>query len=228
MKKHSVAWRFLGAAFVFTCCLGFTPLGSAQDSPTSIDKSLIPAAGDSVIQFVPAGWKIEEQVKGNLNGDALPDFAVKLIEDKPARGKDGKPVQRYRALVVLLQNKDGKLTRAGLADKLLLCTGCAGHLDEDAPTSVRIENGGLVVRQESDREEGYTLYRFRYEAGTQRFRLLGYDYKGYGPRPSTSDNYLTGVLTITRGKGAKRKTERIQILSQKIYLEDVDRYREPG
>jgi hypothetical protein len=227
MKKHSVGWRFLSAAFVFTCFPGFSPLGSAQDSPTAIDKSLIPAVGDSVIQFVPAGWKIEAQVKGDLNGDALPDFAVKLIEDKPAKGQDGKPVERYRALVVLFQNKDGKLTRSGVADKLLLCTGCAGHLDDDAPTSVRIENGSLVIRQESGGEEGDTLYRFRYEAGTQRFRLLGYDFKGFGPRPSSSSNYLTGLLTITRGKGAKRKTERIRLPIEKIYLEDVDRGQEP-
>jgi hypothetical protein len=225
-KKYSIRLSFLIAAFVFMTCGQLTPFCSAQSSRTAIDKSLVPAVGENVSQFAPPGWKVEAQVKGDLNGDSLLDFAVTLIEDKPAKNKDGKPVQRYRALVVLLQNKDGKLSRAGLADELLVCTQCAGHSDDDAQTSVRIYKGRLVVSQENDGDEGTTIHNFRYERETQRFRLISYDFNGYGPRPSSRNNYLTGLLTITR-KGRKRKVERIQLTIEKIYLEEVHRGQVP-
>src|SRR5260370_1132511 len=101
--------------------VGSSAFGHPQDDRVRIDKSRIPAAGDSVNSFVPPGWKIEEKVSGDLNGDALPDFALKLVEDKPARDKDGAPIERQRALVILLANKDGKLSRAAVTDTLLQC-----------------------------------------------------------------------------------------------------------
>ena len=36
--------------------------------PSRIEKSRIPAEADNIQKFVPAGWKIEAQVTGDLNG----------------------------------------------------------------------------------------------------------------------------------------------------------------
>src|SRR6266536_2387104 len=97
---------------VYVSLLALSPLCVAQDG-TPIDKSRIPVKADSTGKFVPPGWKIEEQVAGDLNGDTVPDYALKLVEDKPATDKEGIATERQRALVVVFQT-GGKLVRAAV------------------------------------------------------------------------------------------------------------------
>src|SRR5260370_16599233 len=112
----------LGAcAFV----LAVSTWASAQDDRVLIDKSRIPTVAGDVNKFVPSGWKIEEQVTGDLNGDSVPDYALKLVEDKPAKDKDDVATERARALVIALAGEDGKLRRGGVADNLFKCTPCS-------------------------------------------------------------------------------------------------------
>jgi hypothetical protein len=201
----------------------------AQENKVNIDKSRIPAVAGDVKDFVPPGWKIEEQVTGDLNGDAAPDYALKLVEDKPAKESDDSATERQRALVIVLRNKDGKLSRAAVTDRLLQCTRCGGAFYGvvEAPANVKIEKGVIVVEQDhGSREMGDVTFRFRYEPQTQKFALIGFDY-AYHDRLTAgvmaeSNNYLTGVRETFRGKGKKDKKSRSNISRQKIYLEDVD------
>jgi hypothetical protein len=201
----------------------------AQDGGGAIDVKRIPAEAVDVKGFVPPGWKIEEAVKGDLNGDSVPDYALKLVEDKPAKTADDMANDRERALVVALAGKDGRLTRAGVADKLLQCTTCGGAFYGvvEAPAGVTIEKGVLVVDQDhGSRDVTETTYRFRYEPSTGRFALIGFDLKDNdrltGTAVTESTNYLTGLRITTRGKGNRDKTARTQVPREKIYLEDVD------
>jgi len=57
------------------------PPGMAQDNRQLIDRARIPAEAEKVEQFVPDGWKVEEQLTGDLNGDSLPDYVLKLVEN---------------------------------------------------------------------------------------------------------------------------------------------------
>src|SRR4051812_10943006 len=109
-----------------TICLSalmFPALCSAQDEVV-IDKSLVPATADDLQKFAPRGWKIEEQIKGDLNGDSVADYALKLVEDKADKDASGDPTERYRAVVIVLQEAGGELVRAAVAGKLLQCTRC--------------------------------------------------------------------------------------------------------
>ena len=200
----------------------------AQDQRVRIDKSRIPAEADKPNDFVPPGWKVEEQVTGDLNGDSLPDFALKLVEDKPAK-KDGVATDRERALIIVVNDKSGKLARAAVTDKLLQCTLCGGAFYGvvDAPASVQIQKGILVVDQDhGSRDVTRLTYRFRYEPETKKFLLIGFDLadndRATGMVVTESTNYLTGVRIVTRGKGKKVTTSRTQIPKNKIYLEQVD------
>jgi hypothetical protein len=200
----------------------------AQDERATIDKSRIPAEADNVKRFVPPGWQIEEQIAGDLNGDALPDIALKLVEDKPATDKDGTATERQRALVIVLRNKDGKLSRAAVADKLLQCTRCGGAFYGvvESPANVKIEKGVIIVDQDhGSRNLTNTTYRFRYEPESGKFALIGFDL-GDADRltanvVSESTNYLTGVRIVTRDKG-KNRSSRTTIPKKKIYIEQVD------
>ena len=203
-------------------CIAF-----AQDEAATINKSLIPAQANTPSQFAPRGWKVEEQKAGDLNGDSIPDYAIKLVEDKPEKNSEGDPTERGRALVIALSTKDGKLERAGVADKLLQCTRCGGAFYGvvEAPANVSIEKGVVVVEQDhGSRDLTDTTYRFRYDPLTQRFILIGFDLSDVDRLTATgvteSTNYLTGIRITTRGKGNRDTKTRTVIPKKTIYLED--------
>jgi hypothetical protein len=170
------------------------------------------------------------QSPGDLNNDSIPDYALKLIEDKPARTSDDTDNNRYRALVIVFGSKEGKLTRAAVADKLLQCTGCGGAFYGvvAASADVKIEKGVLVVFQDhGSRNVVETTYRFRYDPQARKFFLIGLDMndrdRASGETTVESTNYLTGVKITTQGKPkAKDRTSRKNVPKEKIDLERVD------
>src|SRR6478736_2276857 len=83
-------------ALLFLILLNLSFSAIAQDA--RIDLSKVPATADQPAGFAPAGWKLEEAVKGDLNGDGTPDYAIKLVQDKPA--KPDELVDSARALVI--------------------------------------------------------------------------------------------------------------------------------
>jgi len=210
---------------IVLCSIAFAALGSAQETETTINKSLIPIQANALSKFVPPGWKIEQKLTSDLNGDSLPDFALKLTENKSEKDQSGDPTERSRALVIVLQTQDGKLTRAGVADRLLQCTRCGGAFYGvvESPANVKIDKGVIIVEQDhGSRDLTNTTYRFRYDRETQRFILIGFDFADTdrltGKDVSESTNYLTGVRRVTRGKA----TTSSSIPREKIFIEDVD------
>src|SRR5258708_1768787 len=122
MKKSLGQFLFI---LVFSS-LNLSPLSSAQQDKPSFDKSRVPSSGNAAKDFAPPGWKIEEQIAGDLNGDSAPDYALKLVEDQPATDKEGIATERQRALVIVFASSEGKLSRAAVSDNLLQCTRCGG------------------------------------------------------------------------------------------------------
>lgn len=201
----------------------------AQQDRHLIDKARIPLETGAIEKFAPPGWKIEEQLTGDLNGDSLPDFALKLLEDKPAKDAEDVATERQRALVIVVQKPGGKLTRAAVADKLLQCTRCGGAFYgvSESPANVQIEKGVIVVDQDhGSRNLTNTTYRFRYDAASQQFILIGFDYadadRATANAVSESTNYLTGVRIVARGKGNRDVKSRSTIPVKKISIEQVD------
>jgi hypothetical protein len=213
---------------LFACLLAVAAHALAQDDRTFINKSLIPTQAAALGGFVPKGWKIEEQLKSDFDGDGRPDYLLKLIEDKPAKDKDDNPIDHARALVVVMQNEDGSLMRTAVADKLLQCTQCGGAFYgvSEAPANVSVKNGVIVVEQDSgSRWTTDETFRFRYEPESKKFMLIGFDYVANDRvernTVSESTNYLTG-LRVTKRMRARETTTRTQIAKSKVYLDDID------
>ena len=213
---------FASALLIPVLCLG-------QDERVAISKSLVPATADSVEKFVPRGWKIEEQIKGDLNADAVSDYVLKLVEDKPDKDASGDATERGRALVIVVQEKDGTLSRGAVAGKLLQCTRCGGAFYGvvEAPANVEIKNGVIEVNQDhGSRNLTNTYYKFRYDPSLKQFVLIGFDYTDADRLTanvmSESTNYLTGVRITTRGKGSRDIKTRTAIPRKQISIEDVD------
>lgn len=201
----------------------------AQDEPTSIDISKVPATAANASGFVPEGWKIEEQVKGDVNGDGREDVLLKLVQDLPKTDPDGPGPDRARALIVVVKTSEGGWRNAAVADKLLQCTACGGAFYGvmDAPANVTIEKGVIVVSQDhGSREVTETTFRFRYDEQPEKFILIGFDYatrdRATGSVWTESTNYLTGKRITTTGKGKKNTTKTTQVAKTRSSIEEVD------
>ncbi len=229
MIKNTLYGALFCAAIAFFAVSPMTVNAQDQmneDNP-AIDRSAIPDSGDSVNDFVPKGWKLEADVKGDLNGDGIADHALKLVEDKPAES-DGTMTDRNRALVLVFADKDGVLTKAAVTDKLLQCTSCGGAFYgvSDAPAEVTIEKGVLVVNQDhGSRWVTDVTFRFRFDEQPNMFILIGFDYAGRdratGEVSTESTNYLTGKRITTIGKGKRETTKTTVVKKMRYSIEEV-------
>ena len=213
-----------------------SPFSEAQDG-AKIDASKLPRTAATVREFIPSGWTIEAQVEGDLNKDSIPDLAVTLVEKMPANADKENPPERARALLLLFKTADGKFSRAGFANKVLLCTRCGGAFygAVETPTNVEINNGVAIVTQDyGSRETTNETFRFRYDSEVQRFVIIGADVETFdritGDGIKKSTNFLTGVKLITKTK-LNQKTDKIVTVSNtqqrvsrdKKFIEDVAR-----
>jgi hypothetical protein len=202
-----------------------------------LDPNLVPAEGTTARDFVPRGWKAEGDesvVTGDLNRDGAADAVLRLVEDMPFEKADGTWNMRYRALVVLFARPGGGFTRAAVATKLLGCSLCFGVLgdQEGSNIHIEIEKGVLNVSQMSgSRWKRDLTLRFRHDAASGRFRLIGEELSEWDGLTteggSTSTNYLTGVRVTRTGRNLKggrqsntTKTTRVARTSR--FIEDVD------
>jgi hypothetical protein len=188
-----------------------------------------------VLEFVPKDWMIEAQIEGDLNRDGISDLAVTLVEKQPADADKDNPPERQRALLILFKAADGRLSRAALAGKVLLCTRCGGAFYgvAETPTNVAINNGVVVIKQDyGSRELTEELFRFRYDPEPKRFVLIGADVKTFdratGEGVTESTNFLTSVKLVTKTK-LNQKTDKTVTTSNaqqrvnrgKKFIEDV-------
>ena len=188
---------------------------------------------------MPRGWKTETDagvVTGDLNGDGAADAVLRLVEDMPVKGAGGVYNTRYRALVILLAKPGGGYTRAAVATKLLGCTLCAGALGDPKGGNIKIEikDGVLNVSQLSGARERTDLtQRFRHDADSGRFRLIGEDVNEYdratGAGKGTSTNLLTGArITVTTRvvSGGRKAADLVTTSAPRTtrFIEDVETY----
>lgn len=195
----------------------------AKDNP--FDASRVPESTTKLESYAQAGWKIEEIVKGDLNGDGKPDAAVKLAQiEKDREGGIG----GSRVLVIAFA-EGSNWKRAAFGDKILQCVDCGGAFFGvmPAPAGVTIEKGVLVIENEhGSRDVSKSTFRFRLIPGIGRFSLIGYDYTDNdrltGEWTSESTNYSTMVRITQTGKGKRTTTKKSKITPTTIYLEDAD------
>jgi hypothetical protein len=154
--------------FVFVCLM-LSALNALGQEAKPLSLSQVALRADALVLFVPRGWKIEKQKSGDLNRDKKPDAVLVLVGNKSSAAA------RQRALVVLLREGKGwHLT--GFNNSLLLGTrdGGAFYGVSETPVDVSIQQGVLIVEQESgSREVEHTTHKFRFDARQSRMLFIG-------------------------------------------------------
>ena len=208
-------------------------MARAQDEPRLL-ASLVPARATTTRAFAPRGWVVEKMARGDLNRDRVLDAAIVLIEDKPAKDKDGYATPRSRALVVAVKDKAG-WKRVGFSNELLLGTDGGGAFFGvmPAPVEVSIRRGVLVVGMEfGSREVEETTHRFRLQP-PRGVMLIGFDSnvrdRAVGSVHIESANFLTGEKRITdippgKEKGTTKTTRVSKVLRALESLRESERY----
>jgi hypothetical protein len=178
-----------------------------------------------VEQMIPAGWTLEKQTSGDLNGDRQSDVALKLIQPKTGD----------RALLVLLATPSG-WEKLALAPKLLLCQKCAGMMGTETGEHIKvnIDNGVLVVEQyRGSRFAIHLTQRFRIDRTSQKLVCIGEDINPYdranGNKVNDSRNFLTGkrivetiVVNTRDGQKPRRSTEELNVSKVLRTIESMD------
>ncbi|MGR9088557.1 MAG: hypothetical protein ACU841_16020, partial [Gammaproteobacteria bacterium] len=172
----------------------------------------------------------------DLDGNGKPDRVLMLIEALPGQTVGDMPPSRARALVLLLQTPSSGYRRAALAKRLLRCTDCFGMMagPDGGGAEIRVVKRVLIVEELwGARETVQTRLRFRHDARSGRFALIGEDIdytdRGKGTAKRISRNFLTGIeLTETRRFDEKKGSyvglpgKKRSIPRNRRYIEEID------
>ena len=174
----------------------------------------LPVHAASATGFVPKGWALEAQAKGDLNGDGVPDLMLVLRDQSPKNiipnpdGLGDDPLDSNpRILLVALGGKDGYRLIAANHDLITRHTDPDMEDPFDANGGLLFKNGAFQIDVSSFYDAGSwqtedVTFTFRYRHG--QVVLVGYDSttvsRNSGEMDGVSVDYLTGRVKTTNGQ----------------------------
>lgn len=190
------------------------PTASAQELRIPpVDYPVLPARATTADGFLPSGWRIEEQLSGDLNGDQRDDLVLVLRQQDPRNivEHDGFGISPLdsnpRILAIAFAGPAGGYTLAAQNHTLITRHEAPNLSDvfEDGP-GVSIVRGTLrttlfFFSNAGSWSTGSASFTFRWQDGA--FALIGYDssslMRNSGHTESLSINYATRRVRHTEG-----------------------------
>lgn len=178
-----------------------------------VDYPVLPARATTAEGFLPSGWRIEEQLSGDLNGDKRDDLVLVLRQQDPRNivEHDGFGISPLdsnpRMLAIAFAGPAGGYTLAAQNHTLITRHEAPNLSDvfEDGP-GVSIVRGTLrttlyFFSNAGSWSTGSASFTFRWQDGA--FELIGYDnsslMRNSGHTESLSINYATRRVRYTEG-----------------------------
>ncbi|MET0889464.1 MAG: hypothetical protein ABWY09_04955 [Stenotrophomonas maltophilia] len=178
-----------------------------------VDYPVLPARATTAEGFLPSGWRIEEQLSGDLNGDKRDDLVLVLRQQDPRNivEHDGFGISPLdsnpRMLAIAFAGPAGGYTLAAQNHTLITRHEAPNLSDvfEDGP-GVSIMRGTLrttlyFFSNAGSWSTGSASFTFRWQDGA--FALIGYDnsslMRNSGHTESLSINYATRRVRYTEG-----------------------------
>lgn len=178
-----------------------------------VDYPVLPARATTADGFLPSGWRIEEELSGDLNGDQRDDLVLVLRQQDPRNivEHDGFGISPLdsnpRMLAIAFAGPAGGYTLAAQNHTLITRHEAPNLSDvfEDGP-GVSIVRGTLrttlfFFSNAGSWSTGSASFTFRWQDGA--FALIGYDnssmMRNSGHTESLSINYATRRVRYTEG-----------------------------
>jgi hypothetical protein len=206
MRRIGLVLLLLASAWV--------PAAAADDPelpPATYPK--LAAQGASPDAFVPPGWRLENAVTGDLNGDGRPDAVLILRDNDPKKfietGRESLPKfdTNPRILAVIFAGDKGGYSLALENHTFIARTDDSFQQDPLDPNGIQegevaIRNGALrITLGYFGGNMGRMTYTFRFQNG--RFEMIGYDRvdvtRNSGVMNDISINYSTGQMVRKKG-----------------------------
>lgn len=205
---------FLAIPFLLIASCGSVPEKKNADNQTSETAEANRMAGEKVEpticndlnSFVPKGWKIRENVKGDLNKDGINDVALviqktdtALIKKMATYSKDTNP----RNLIVLFGTEKANCFELILRNSTFILASDRDDMD-DPFESIYIDNGTLKLNflefyTVGNWMFGHFNYTWRFQDG--EFKLIGADisrhHRADGDAKEVSANFSTKKYSVT-------------------------------
>lgn len=213
--------RHLALAAMILASLSGPALTQELDVP-DVRFPTLPATASSAAGFVPEGWALETEIKGDLDKDGSDDVVLVLRDRDPANvlkpqwAEAGETVDTNpRILAAALATKDGFHL---ILDNHTLIPRVTSSFESDPLSEVggvSIDRGSLKVAiyyfpTAGGSDAGFCTFRFRYDG--QDFRLIGFDNDNTnrisGETSIVSVNYLTGKATVETGSIGSDKVDK--------------------
>lgn len=168
--------------------------------PTYIYPALA-SHGSRVQDFVPEGYSIISQVKGQLNNDTITDFAI-IIESREMvvdlKEKDSS--QKPRILVILLGNESGGFQRSVQSNESTLLSN-EGGIFGDPLDKMIIKNRTLWIKYFGGSSDKWS-YAYKWRLQNNRWTLIGATYVSMTGHTNVKEEYdfnlNTGKALYTR------------------------------
>lgn len=210
MAGMRVWMRRIGAILLL---LGACVATAAADDPPPATYPKLAAQAATLDGFVPQGWRLENSLAGDLNGDGRPDAVLILRDNDPKKfietGRESMPKfdTNPRILAVAFAGDKGGYT-LGLENRTFIAR-TDDPFQQDPLDPNGIQEGGIAIKNGTLRvtlgyfggNMGRMTYTFRFQNG--RFEMIGYDRvdvtRNSGVMSDLSINYSTGAMVRKKG-----------------------------
>jgi hypothetical protein len=130
-----------------------------------------PALPAAIRQALPAGYTVLSATRGDLNRDALPDWAVVLHRPDEQQTSDVVAHPTRRPLLLFVGGPGGTYTLAARTDNAVYCVDCGGIMG-DPFQQIAIKKGYFTVEHYGGSAQRWTRYvTFRYDPASRTWLL---------------------------------------------------------
>jgi hypothetical protein len=159
--------------FVVIALICFANISAAENVP--------PSFAEAANEFVPAGYKIADQVQGDFNGDGRPDLALVLWVDRES--------EKPRLLIVLLRQPDGRYTVSLRSDGAVPTPGC-GIANPYCVPDLKYKQGALSISWRSGAGMSGSLEEYEFRLLNTDWYVTGAGATDWSPEGCLNDSAL--------------------------------------
>jgi hypothetical protein len=143
----------------------------ALATPLQAPRDPVPMLPGAIRKALPAGYRVLTAERGDLNRDALPDWAVVVSRPDEQKTSDVVDHPTKRPLLLFVGGAGGTYTLAARTDNAVYCVDCGGVMG-DPFQGLTLKKGYFTVEHYGGSAQRWTRYvTFRYDPASRTWLL---------------------------------------------------------